>query len=289
MIIKRNVYLYKIYVEGVANFDVDKIFNLFMEKNIGKNIKNLDEEDYVFVTWKKENSLIGARFIKSRNLSPLKIDKIKSILNFINFGKNEKPGEPSNLIWDFQNNIIISEMNWEGARHISLKLGKYLKEILNKNIEIKPIFHKEEYKTLFLKKSLIKKISLSLAKPHINLVHDTIGADVNKMAKYVASSEGLGIEISIICKKKKKGLISKKVVDLYNKIKPLKNEKGIKLSVRDNKQNVLNLLEGSFIKDKINFEIDKNIRSIKKEDFFNKVRDFWENKKGEVLGILQND
>ena len=242
--------------------------------------------DYVFVAYKKDSSLLGGTFIKKRDLSPLKFSRVKSFLRSIIFTKDEELGEPSHLIWDMKNNVIISEMNWAGARHISLKFDKYLKEILKRDIRINVIFHEEAQKILFLKKKILKRISLTVAKPHVNLIHDTVGADVKEMEKYVNDGKDLGIEMTIMCKKKNKGLIKEKIINLYEKIKSLKNKKDIKLLVKD-KDTILDLLEGAFIKEKMEFEIDDETKSIKEEDFFNKTKKFWEDKKEDVLKIIQ--
>ena len=49
----------------------------------------------------------------------------------------------------------------------------------------------------------------------------------------------------------------------------------------------LDLLEGALIKEKMEFGINEKTKSIKTDDFFTKVKNFWEGKKEEILKILQ--
>lgn len=286
--IRRNIYLYRVQVKHPRPLDPTTICNQFLEKNLTDNLIKLDDHEYLLISFKQDSDLVGATFCKSKDLSPLIYGKKKGgFLKRLLFGEDEELGEPSLLIWDLKNNIMISEMNWDGARHISTYMGKYLSQILGLEVTIQPIFHAEAYKEVFLKNKVIKKLSLEVPKPHINLVSDIMGADVKDIDKYVKDEGDLSIKITISCTQHKKGLDPAKILEAVKKLSPFKREESeIKFYAQDSNQVILPLLDDALLRHPMEFTLDSQTKSINRESFFSTVKRFWELNSSDILKLL---
>ncbi len=284
--IPRKIHIYSVKVKSPRSLDIDEIYNKFVQKNIQHNIREFDNNQYLLVSFKKEGDLLGGTFCKSRDLSPLIFKKKSSILQWFSFGEDEELGEPSLLIWDIKHNIILSEMNWAGARYISTHIGKYLSEILNLEITVQPIIHAEAYKQMFLRSRTIKKLILEVPKPNINLIKDAMGADIKDIKKYTEDDEDMAISVTISCTKWRKGILLDKINETFNKLKKFKGKESIKFFAVDSKQEVLPLLDDALVKEPMTFEIDTETKSINKENFFDTVKRFWESNRGDILRLL---
>jgi len=290
--VKRSIYIYKIKKTGVSSLDIDAIFEKFQEKNLMSNILDVDGEEYVFFCYKKEGNLIGGIFLKRKELSQVIINKsiVNSFLSWFKFEKNQEPAEPSHLVWDFENNVILSEMNWSGARHLNGKFGKYLSKILRGEIQILPILNEESYKLYFLRNKILKRVTLTVPKPHVNILYNTMGIDVRNMKQYIDNNDDCEIQVSVLCKRYKKGLrlIPQSIITLYNKIINSGARGDLNLYVQDNNQTTLSLLDGALIKDSFDLDVDSEKKIINRDDFYNKIKNYWLAKKDEVMNLLQH-
>lgn len=273
-----------------AEYELDK--SLFDEDSLKNYLENgLEIKKHLyrvgdhkgFLDKKSDNVFVFQKFRKDFN--PTIKDEITGKTRSVELSESEYFIEENFLFWDFDNNIIVFQKNYNGFTAAAFE--SYIKQLLNNKFKddlflLKPILSKDGYEKL-LNSNIVKSFEFTVSKPSVKLMRE-LGLNANDVMKI--DNENLGkIELKITSVKNR-GLFSGEAFKSF--IGNKDNFSKIKIKASDsylNAGNTIDLLEEVYTVSRNIRQNNKFQRNIDPEDIKMSIEDIYEKHIQEVLKL----